>query len=92
MILNGLERRLGAFGGLRKPPQAPSLALVWGPEEASAIPQMPPNGVLSRLRSFEGYCSFWEAYRSSQMLVIVNDSGPHLGTGSLSIFPRHALV
>ena len=68
------------------------LALVWGPEEASAIPQMPPNGVLSRLRSFEGYCSFWEAYRSSQMLVIVNDSGPHLGTGSLSIFPRHALV
>ena len=34
----------------------------------------PPNGVLSRLRSFEGYCSSWEAFRSSQRLVIVNDS------------------
>ena len=54
--------------------------------EASAGPQMPPNGVLSRLRSFEGYCSFWEGYRSSQRLVIVNDSVSHWGTGSLSIF------
>ena len=69
-----------------------SLALVWRPVEASTGPQMPPNGVLSRLRSFEGYCSFWEAYRSSQMLVIVNDSGSHWGTGSLSILHRLALV
>ena len=61
------------------------LALVWRPVEASTGPQMPPNGVLSRLRSFGGYCSFWEAYRSSQMLVIVNNSGSHWGTGSLSI-------
>ena len=38
---------------------------------------MPPNGVLSRVRSFGGYCSVWEAYRSSQMLLIVNDSGSH---------------
>ena len=53
---------------------------------------MPPNGDVSRLRSFEDYCSFWEAYRSSEMLVIVNDSGPHWGTGSLSIFRRFALV
>ena len=55
-------------------------------------PQMSPNGVLSRLRSFEGYCNFWEAYRSSQMLVIVNDSGSHWKTGSLSILHRLALV
>ena len=68
------------------------LALVWRPVEASTGPQMPPNGVLSRLRSFGGYCSFWEAYRSSQMLVIVNDSGPHWGTGSLSILHSLALV
>ena len=68
------------------------LALVWRPVEASTGPQMPPNGVLSRLRSFGGYCSFWEAYRSSQMLVIVNNSGPHWGTGSLSILHRLALV
>ena len=53
---------------------------------------MPPNGVLSRLRSFGGYCSFWEAYRSSQMLVIVNNSAPHWGTGSLSILHRLAFV
>ena len=53
---------------------------------------MPPNGVLSRLRSFDGYCNFWEAYKSTQMLVIVNDSGSHLGTGSLSILHRLALV
>ena len=69
------------------------LALVWRPVEASTGPQMPPNaGVLSRLRSFGGYCSFWEAYRSSQMLVIVNDSGSHWGTGSLSILHRLSLV
>ena len=68
------------------------LALVWRPVEASTGPQMPPNGVLSRLRSFGGYCSVWEAYRSSQMLVIVNDSGPHWGTGFLSILHRLALV
>ena len=68
------------------------LALVWRPVEASTGPQMPPNGVLSRLRSFGGYCIFWEAYRSSQMLVIVNDSGSHWGTGSLSILHRLALV
>ena len=68
------------------------LALVWRPVEASTGPQMPPNGVLSRLRSFGGYCNFWEAYRSSQMLVIVNNSGSHWGTGSLSILHRLALV
>ena len=50
------------------------------------------NGVLIRLTSFEGYCIFWEAYRSSQMLVIVNDSGPHWWTGSLSISLRLVLV
>ena len=58
--------------------------------EASTGPQMPANGVLSRLRSFEDYCSFWEAYRSSLMLVIFNDSGSHWGTGSLSILHRVA--
>ena len=68
------------------------LALVWRPVEASTGPQMPPNGVLRRLRSFEGYCSFWEAYRSSQMLVIFNNSGSDWGTGSLSILHRLALV
>ena len=68
------------------------LAIVWRPVEASTGPQMPRNGVLSRLRSFEGYCNFWEAYRSSQMLVIVIDSGPHWGTGSLTILHRLALV
>ena len=68
------------------------LALVWRPVEATTGPQMPQNGVLSRLRSFEGYCNFWEAYRSSQMLVIVNNSVPHWGTGSLSILHRLALV
>ena len=55
-------------------------------------PQMPRIGVLSRLRSFEGYCNVWEAYRSSQMLAIVNDSRPHWRTGSLSILHRLALV
>ena len=53
------------------------LALVWRPVDALGGPQMPPNGVLSRLRSFGGYCIVWEAYRRSQMLVIVNNSGPH---------------
>ena len=67
-------------------------ALVWRPVEASRRPQMPPNGVLSRLRTFGGYCSFWEAHRSSQMLVIVNNSGSHWETGSLSILHRLALV
>ena len=52
-------------------------AIVWRPVEASTFPQMPPIGVLNRVRSFESYCSFWEANRSSQMLVIVDDSGPH---------------
>ena len=68
------------------------LALVWRPVDASGGPQMPSNGVLSRLRSFDGYCNFWEAYKSTQMLVIVNDSGSHWGTGSLSILHRLALV
>ena len=68
------------------------LALVWKPVEASADIQMPPNGVLSRLRSFGGYCSFWKAYRSSQTLVIVNNSASHWGTGSLSILHRLALL
>ena len=44
------------------------LTFVWISVEANTGPQMPPNGVLSRLRSFGGYCSFWEAYRSSQRL------------------------
>ena len=70
----------------------PCLALVWRPVEASSGPQMPPNGVLRHLRSFGGYCSIWEAYRSSQMLVIFNASGSHWGTGSLSILNRLALV
>ena len=68
------------------------LALVWRPVEGSTGPQMPTNGVLSRLRSFEGYCSIWEAHRSSQMLVIVNDSGSHWGTVFLSILYRPAFV
>ena len=68
------------------------LALVWRPVEASTVPQMPANGALSRLRSFEGYCSFREAYRSSQILVTVNDSGSDWGTGSLWILHRFALV
>ena len=68
------------------------LALVWRPVEGSTGPQMPSNGVLSRLRSFEGYCSIWEAHRSSQMLVIVNNSGSHWGTGFLSILHRLAIV
>ena len=55
------------------------LAIVWRPVEASTVPQMPPNGVLSRLRSFVGNCNIWEAYRSSQMLVIVNDGGITFG-------------
>ena len=62
------------------------LAIVWRPVEASTVPQMLPNGVLSRLRSFEDYCSFWEAYRSSQMLVIVNDSVVTLGDGVFEHF------
>ena len=66
------------------------LALVSRPVEAYTGPKMPPNDVLSRLRSFEGYCRFWEDYRSSQMLVKVNDSGTHWGTGSLSILYRLA--
>ena len=37
------------------------LALVWRPVEVSTGPQMLQNGVVSRLRSFECYCSFWEA-------------------------------
>ena len=53
------------------------LALVWRAVEASTGPQMHLNGVLSRLRSFKGYCSYWEAYRSFLMLVLGNDSGPH---------------
>ena len=68
------------------------LAFVWRFVEASTCPQMPPNGVLSRLRSFEDYCSFWKAYRSFQMLVIVNDGVSHWGTGSLSILYRLAIV
>ena len=68
------------------------LPLVWRPVEASTGPQMLPNGVLSRLRSFEGYCNFWEAHRSSEMLVIHNDSGSHWGTESLNILNRLALV
>ena len=68
------------------------LTIVWRSVEASTGPQMPPNGVLCRLRSFSGYNSFWEAYRSSQMLVIVNNSAPHWGTGSLSILHRLAFV
>ena len=67
-------------------------AFVWSSVEAFTGPQFPPIAFLSRLSSFEGYCNFWEAYRSSQMLVIVNDSGPHWGTGSLSILHSLALV
>ena len=82
VIVSDSGSQTGSLSILRR------LALVWRPVEASTGPLMPQNGVLSRLRSFEGYCSFWEAYRSSQMLVIVNDSESHWGTGSLSILHR----
>ena len=73
-----------ACGGFHTPPnfcRSPNcvlcrLRIMW---KASTVLQMPPNGVLRRLRSFEGYCNFWEAYRSFQMLVIVNDGGITLG-------------